>query len=265
MLYNNSKIKIKVDLRIFLLFSALNICGYNDENDKKGMSKIRIFIRNSLKSEQAKLSELKEYFAKNEPWKLSWRILHFNNPPRMTIKIKDWYTKSLTKEDIRFLNVLKKLYLTNKFVTARKIANPYYLKEIKGYRNKLNKEYQNLLDWLPITSYPFKTVIVLPNLLDAHWRGFAPMIGGTLFIVMGPSGNKSPSKLFRHELLHGIFSKNNKDKFVQCVWAKINSNQNIEKLEQNIKTEYLVKKIEKLYQNGIKKEKINKEILLILI
>jgi len=262
---NYPRIKFQADQRIFLLFTVLNIFGYDDENNKNGMNKTRIYIRKLLKSDQAIPVELKNYLDKNETWRLSWRILHFSAPPRIKIESKDWYTKFLPKDDLEFIFFLKKFYHNNKLWKIWKIANPSYTNEINKLKNKLGIEYKNLLRWIPAESYPFETVIIIPNLLDAHWRGFSPLIKKTLYIVMGPSGNKSISKLFRHELLHGIFSKNNKDKFVQMVLTKVGLNENADNPENHKKTEYLVKKIEKLYQNRLRKKRINEAILLKLI
>lgn len=60
------------------------------------------------------------------------------------------------------------------------------------------------LAYTRIESPPVGHIVVIPNLLDAHWRGYGPHIGGTAFVVVGPTGDKPDVGLVQHEALHSL-------------------------------------------------------------
>ncbi len=254
------KIKFNLDLRIFTLFAALNASGYNDENSRRGMNKMRIQVRKNTGKIKGSMND----FLSQEPaWKWSWRILHFTNPPEFKIKISDWYTKSLADKDFNFLAHLRKFFISKKIQILWNKIKPDYSQELEGYKKDIISETNKFLKWLPVRRYPFRFVIITPNLLDAHWRGFAPLIKDGLFVVMGPCGHKSILKLYRHELLNGLFAPESMDNFVKSIWKKINKSNVFKNLSAEEKTEFLVKRINQIYQEN--NQKISKEDLAELI
>ena len=48
-------------------------------------------------------------------------------------------------------------------------------------------------------------MVVLPNLLDAYWRGYGPRVGNISYVVMGPSEEPNLG-LIQHEALHPIIN-----------------------------------------------------------
>jgi hypothetical protein len=62
-----------------------------------------------------------------------------------------------------------------------------------------------VLAYLRIGQPPPAGVIVLPNLLDANWRGYGPRVGEISYVLMGPAIEPNIG-LIQHEAMHPIIN-----------------------------------------------------------
>ena len=82
---------------------------------------------------------------------------------------------------------------------------PAYDAEIARYRNLVTPAVAEVFAYLKITQPPTEGVVVLPNLLDAYWRGYGPRVGNLSYVVMGPAVEPNLG-LIQHEAMHPILN-----------------------------------------------------------
>lgn len=262
---NNLKILFKPDIRIFSLFAMLNYAGYNDENNKNGFHPVRRAIRKLLsqKNEETVKKEISHYTNKFSISFLIRIILylkaddfqHFSN-----------YFKSqfISRDELNnFLNLFAQFYKEKNISKLWQKYQPPHQEIIIKHKNQIVREFRKLEQLLPIL---FKKVVLIPNLLDAYWRGYGPTLNETHFIIFGPLGHKSGLQLFRHEFLHGFFSPYNQNPLIKNLWretSKIVKEKKYltkigDKSEMTIIGEYLVRAAELIYKKYFLKLNIEK-------
>lgn len=82
---------------------------------------------------------------------------------------------------------------------------PAYEAEITRYRNLATPAVADVFAYLRIAEPPTEGVVVLPNLLDAYWRGYGPRVGDLSYVVMGPAVEPNVG-LIQHEAMHPILN-----------------------------------------------------------
>ena len=82
---------------------------------------------------------------------------------------------------------------------------PAYDAEIARYRDLVTPAVDEVFAYLMITQPPTEGVVVLPNLLDAYWRGYGPRVGDLSYVVMGPAVEPNIG-LIQHEAMHPILN-----------------------------------------------------------
>ena len=82
---------------------------------------------------------------------------------------------------------------------------PAYDAEIARYRDLVTPAVAEVFAYLKITQPPTEGVVVLPNLLDAYWRGYGPRVGNLSYVVIGPAVEPNIG-LIQHEAMHSILN-----------------------------------------------------------
>lgn len=159
--------------------------GYNDENNFKGMCLARKKIRNILLKYNLdkKYPLLKKKINKCHQYNLL-RLL-FKKPRNTTLILN---LQRFSKE----ASVQK----------AWKIFKKYQTLKIKNLFHLFRDEARRLIKFLDKSPQSIKKIILIPNFLDAYWRGYGIRVGRIGYIVVGPGAEKNHGELIRHELLH---------------------------------------------------------------
>ncbi len=181
-------------------YTGIQLLGYDDENNEKGMHPIRKKIRKAFLEQN--LSS--KYF------KLRKVIKNYHQS-QLLIKILKNPLRSLQKKDIsknKFL-IARNFYLGLKHFSNELLIKKLWLefqkiqlKETKKLFPIFKKEALNLAEFLNKRPVDIKEIILINNLLDAYWRGYGFKINDTGYVVVGPGADKNNSELIRHELLH---------------------------------------------------------------
>ena len=198
-------VQFRADKRIFLLFSALNMCGYDLENNKKGMHPIRTKTRRELKSKHlSTITDLGRYFNKcdrNVSEFIVW-ALHYSDPPQLRRNQKDWFGRIAESCFAGFQDVLRDFYFEAGVEDLWGQCLPTYLEEIGRYEESTKKEINHMLGYLKLDKLPSERIIHIPNLLDSYWVGYGPKVGDNSYVVFGPTAGRTFLGL--HEHLHPI-------------------------------------------------------------
>jgi len=246
------KLEIKVSKDIFMLFLALNLTGYNDENNKKGIHPVRREARNLLKEQNwdKKYPYFKKILKKTNPWHLIRELLKNNKSIKknktaayyFNLNIKKFAQEPSTRRMWRFLK-------------------KYYLKEIKKLFPILKKETTRMMVFIDKPSKNFKKVILIPNLLDAFWRGYGLKIKNTGYIVVGPGAEKNQGELMRHEFLH-LFSPQYRISKRFLLEKDHRRAAKIGYIGRNIiRKEYIILALNLLYESKILKKNITQDVI----
>ncbi len=226
---------------VFILFTALNALGYNDENNKSGMFWIRKKIRKELfKKDWAKeYPKLKRFFKNYHQWHLLNKLLLGNKKsiPNFNAFSNEPIIKELWKDYKNHqLNETKKLY-------------PLFKQETGG-----------LIKFIGNSKISVKKMVILFNPLDAYWRGYSFKIKNYGYIVVGPGADKNQNQLIRHELLHILAPK-------LTIPSRFITVQDIKRLfpsgynnKSVISHEYIIRALNLLYDKEVLKRNISKGI-----
>jgi len=196
------KLKFADNYNLFVIYLVLNLCGYNDENNREGMHPIR--------------KEIREYFKKHgksnikiiKPLKGSLKKYNYNRIA---------YTCLLKREHPRvrkFHGLDEALLLIKKFEKSAGLKEFYksrYLPDLnKIIKNeklgrKLIKYEKDISDFVEIkTNWQISVVV---NFLDAYWRGNNyRLLKNYSIITTGPTDRKEDINWVNivHEALHCI-------------------------------------------------------------
>jgi len=234
---------------VFLIFSALNAFGYDDENNPKGMSLARKKTRAVFKGYR---------WTKTYPI-LQKTILRYNPYYLLTAFFKKPEQKAISALLANFLTDLQVFTKEQAIQRAWKICQSAYAKEEKKMFPIFLKEATGLCQF--IGSPPrLKKILLITNPLDAYWRGYAFRINQTGYIVVGPDTRQNGGELVRHELLHILAPPLR----IPRQFTKIQEHQRAAAAGYNTSTiinrEYVIRGINLLYKKQILKQNIANEI-----
>lgn len=246
------KPEAKVIKDIFMLFFALNAFGYDDENNKGGMHPVRKKARKILQKYNwnQKYPHLKKTFKKTNPWYLIRALLkqhkNIKKPKTPTayfiLNLKFFTQESSTKK-------------------AWEILRSYHLKEVQKLFPILKKEIIKTTLFINKPSENLKKIILIPNLLDAYWRGYGLKIKNIGYIVVGPGAEKNHGELIRHELLHILTPQYH----VPLRFMSKKDHRHIVKLgytSQNIiRREYIILSLNLIYESEVLKQNIKQAVI----
>lgn len=246
--YESPKISF-LSKNLFSLFVALNVMGYDDENNPKGMSSVRLRVRKNLalyaiwKNKYPKLSNA---IKTNHPWYLIKKVL--NNKKNTAFFSKE--LQALFKEPLVQIEWKKFQF--------------YEKKELVKINNSMiNDEIKRFLSYFGKSNNGISKIKIILNPLDAYWRGYSIKIGDCGYVIVGPGMEKNHYELVRHELLHlfsyqfriptNIISVNKHKRAVIYGYSS----------SKIIRNEYIVKALNLLYERDVLKKdfqaNLNKE------
>lgn len=247
------KIQYKVSKDIFFLFCALNLMGYADENNAMGMHPLRKKVRKSLLQYHwpKKYPKLELIFHQYHAHSLIIELL--KRPLKHFRQCKKIYKQNSMEAYLRDLKLFSKEPMVNQFWPTFKNA---LAGEAKKTLPLFKKNVIGLLEFINKPINKLQKIILIPNILDAYWRGYGVEIKKTGYVIVGPGAKDNDGKLLRHELLHmlapnfklpsKIVAENNK--------AQINMGYN----DQNIvNCEYVVRGLDFLYESMVLRKNIS--------
>jgi hypothetical protein len=197
-------VQFQADERLFNLFAALNAAGYDQENNEQGMSAVRRQVRAAL----ALPAALRPYLALCRTIHVSqcatW-VLQRGPAPNFARAVDGWALDAPAFPFLGFDRALAAFYRQADIAGLWAAQQPAYDAEIARYRDLVTPAVAEVLAYLKITQPPTAGVVVLPNLLDAYWRGYGPRVGDLSFVVMGPAVGPNVG-LIQHEAMHPILN-----------------------------------------------------------
>ncbi len=198
------RVTLYADERLFTLMAALNAAGYNDENNEKGMSPVRQRVRSQLAARNIpSLLRLRLYFRAHPSQYVAW-VLQRGEPPLFGRAVTQWSIDGVPAFAFWGLDsALADFYREADIASLWREVEPDYAREIARERPIVNPAVDAAFDYVRVKKEDTAPIIVLPNLMDAYWRGYGPKVGDTSYIVLGPSDTPNPS-LIQHEALHPI-------------------------------------------------------------
>lgn len=202
-------VQLQADERLFTLFAALNATGYDDENNEQGMSVARQQVRAALAAKSLpSLRRLQPYMAVcrsiHQSWCVAW-VLQRGPAPRFDRAVEGWWLPKPAFLFHGFDRALAAFYEEADIATLWQQQLPAYEGEIERYREAASPAVDAVLAYLKTPEPPTRGVIVLPNLLDAYWRGYGELVGGLSYVVMGPAVQPNIG-LIQHEAMHPIIN-----------------------------------------------------------
>ncbi len=244
------KIKYQLSKDVFILFCALNAFGYDDENNEKGIHPIRKKIRKILLGYDwhGKYPQLGRAIKIYHPWHLLKLILTEPKDIKKTLVLHDFILDLK-----RFSNelLIRKLW---------GVFKNHQIKEANKLFSLFEKETIQLIAFINRPPRELKTIVLIPNPLDAYWRGYGFRIGGIGYIIVGPGADKNQGELIRHELLHllapafqiprRITTDRHHKRLATICYASPNV----------INREYIIRSLNLLYESAVLKMDISKAI-----
>lgn len=243
------KLEAENSREVFVLFSALNAMGYDDENNIRGMSPARQRIRKILLRHDwdKRYPKLKKAIGSDHPW-------HLLNAVLTKPKIKKTSVLNTFISDIRKFSqepLIRKLWT---------VFRIYQAEETKKLSPLFKEEATRLIKFISQPTRDIKRIVLIVNPLDAYWRGYGFGIGETGYVVVGPGIRRRQSELIRHELLHVLTPPFQ-------IPRRITAGQSRKRLAalgygslSAINREYVVRSLNLLYEEAILKKDISQAI-----
>lgn len=202
-------VQLHADERLFTLFAALNAAGYDEENNEQGFSEVRQEVRDALAEEPLpSLQRLRPYLTMCRFIHVSqcatW-VLQRGPAPDFARAVDGWALQVPALLFFGFDRALADFYQEAGIAARWQAQQPAYATEIERYRALVEPAVAEVFAYLRLTEPPTEGVIVLPNLLDAYWRGYGPHVGTLSYVVMGPAIEPNVG-LIQHEAMHPILN-----------------------------------------------------------
>lgn len=202
-------VRIVADERLFTFMAALNAAGYDDENNVLGMHPVRQAVRADLAGLYLpSLDRLRPRLQMcrliHESQCLHW-LLQRGGPPDFARQAEGWWPDVPAFLFLGMDTALRDFYLEAGIARLWQNHQPAYAAEIARYQALLEPSLQVTQDYLGVSASSIGTVVMLPNLSDAYWRGYGLAVGDTSYIVSGPAETPNIG-LLQHEYLHPIIN-----------------------------------------------------------
>jgi hypothetical protein len=236
------KIKLEVGnlLEIADIFIVLNLFGYSEENNPKGMSA----LRKKLRKEGGKVDFSKRYpilkrMAQSyHPWHLINFVL----------------AEKAVERHQKFYHELKKFSSEPIVRKYRKLVVEEGLKSCDPLTRHFLKELTRIFDFLSHPKVDFDKIVLMLNPLDAYWRGYSFKAGKSLYLIAGPGSINERINVLSHELFHALTNNYHLPKsFPMRVSKKMTLHGYVS--AKNISNEYVVRALNLVYLSRMKGEK----------
>lgn len=198
-------VTVLADERLFTLFAALNAAGYTDENFDQPFHPVRATTRAYLAARPLpNLTRLRSQLSFTHSYAFVEWVLHYGPPPEFQRTVAGWHSSAPALLFFGLDNELREFYRAAEIKTLWQQVLPEYTAEVERYRAAAEPAIAKALAYTRLENPPVGHIIVIPNLLDAHWRGYGPHIGQTAYVVVGPTGDEPDIGLVQHEALHSL-------------------------------------------------------------
>jgi hypothetical protein len=202
-------VQLSADERLFTLFAALNAAGYDEENFEQGFSPVRQAVRADLVGRDLpSLQRLRPYLALCRFIHVSqcatW-VLQRGPAPDFARAADGWALQAPAFPFWGFAAALAQFHREAEIAALWQAQRPAYAAEIARYQALVEPAVAEVFAYLRLTEPPTAGVRVLPNLLDAYWRGYGPHVGALSYVVMGPAIEPNVG-LIQHEAMHPILN-----------------------------------------------------------
>lgn len=206
---NGAYVQLYADERLFTLFAALNAAGYDEENNEQGFSAVRQQVRDELAGRSLpSLQRLRPYLAMCRFIHVSqcatW-VLQRGAAPDFARAVDGWAIDAPALLFFGFDRALAAFYQEAAIADLWQTQQPAYVAEIERYLALIEPAVAEVFAYLRLNEPPTAGVRVLPNLLDAYWRGYGPHVGVFSYVVMGPASAPNVG-LIQHEAMHPILN-----------------------------------------------------------
>ena len=199
---------------LFVIYLILNLCGYDDENNKEGMHPVRIMVRN----------EFRKYNRESKKFLLAMKELmkkvYYSRLTHVFVLTKEGYKKKKKdmykgyledeKEIKRVMPLIEKFeekYKLRKFFKEKYLP---YVRKITNSRTNikfLKKCKENIGEFLKLRKCEVSIVI---NLMEAYWRGHSYFASKNEAILNVGPDNKNGGVNWHnitHEALHFLLRR----------------------------------------------------------
>lgn len=202
-------VSVQADERLFTFMAALNAAGYDDENNPGGLHPVRQAVRAQLDGQPLpSLSRLRWRLRLcrviHESQCIHW-LLQRGGPPAFERQADGWWLPVPAFLFLGFDTALRDFYVEAEIARLWAEHRPAYEAEVTRYQDLLGPSLQTTLGYLRLSAPATGRVVMLPNLLDAYWRGYGPAVGSTSYIVSGPAQRPNVG-LVQHEFMHPIIN-----------------------------------------------------------
>lgn len=204
--FGSQFVVVAPDERIFTLFAALNAAGFDREYEGMEMSPIRQQVRVSLsKKDLPSLTQLKPFFDHVPDFHLVVWALQRGNPPAFGRAEAGWWVSTSAANFKGLDKALEEFYYEADISTLWQEVQPAYQAEIDQWQSLAKQSLADIQIYLRTNNMPFRQVVIIPNLLDAHYSGTGPLVGDIAYVVSGPTETElSLLGLIEHEVLHSV-------------------------------------------------------------
>ena len=197
---------VAADERIFTLFAALNSAGYDYEYPGIAMSPARQQVRAALSGKEIpSLARLKTFFERIPDYHLVVWVLQRGNPPGFGRAETNWWVSRRAADFDGLDKALGAFYREADIPALWQEVEPAYRAEIEHWQPLAEQSLDGIQAYLKTSDLSFRQAVIIPNPLDAYYRGTGPQIGEIAYVVAGPTETELSRKgLVEHELLHSV-------------------------------------------------------------
>jgi len=193
-------LKFADNYNLFVIYLILNLSGYDDENNKKGMHPVRKKIRRyfeKYKKDEKAIKLVRKLLKKIQYNRIAFTGLLKRERPRVR-KFKGLDEALLLIKEFEETVKLKEFYKTHYLPNLHGIINN------KEFRRKLKKREKDISGFVEIKSDWRISIVV--NFLDAYWRGNNYRLSENYSIITTGPGTREIINWHNivHETLHCI-------------------------------------------------------------
>ena len=204
--FGSQLVVVAPDERIFTLFAALNAAGYDREYEGIPMTSVRQKVREALAlKDLPSLKRLRPIFDRVSEYHLVVWILQRGNGPEFGRVEPDWWVTTRAADFDGLPEALNDFYIEADIPELWRMVEPEFCLEIERWKPMAEASMNNIWEYLGVSQFPFRQLVIIPNLLTSYYDGYGPQIGNTAYVIAGPTETeRSLSGLIEHEALHSI-------------------------------------------------------------
>lgn len=199
-------VTVRADERLFTIMAALNATGYDDENNPAGMHPVRVAVRKELAARSIPSRDRLRVQLLAHPSKYVQWVLCRSEFPGLERAVEGWWIEGVPPLLFWGLDgALREFYVQGDIAALWQQHRSAYAAEAARYEAQAGPAVRQVLDYMRVQNPPTDHVVVLPNLLDAYWRGYGPRVGNISYVVVGPADRPNLGEV-QHEAMHPILN-----------------------------------------------------------